>query len=208
MNDRLLQGAQNPALRLWVALGVALGTGAVAGLPALDGYVARRGESRRLAKELAEYRDSLARLPELEKLMEQRDGPAHDSASQASSGDASHSFRSRVVELSRQARCQVRQIQLGEHRQGDWKKGDPPLQVPNKSSQEVKGPYVLESQAITISLTGSLANVKQFMHLLAEEHRLIHTRRLSLKPSPDAAQITLELEILLLELDYVQPPAA
>ena len=208
MSEDLLRAVPNRALGLWVALGLALTIGAVVGLPALDGYVARRGEYNRLAEELSQYRDSLARLPDLEKLMEQPNVPIDPSTSQVGSGDAAHSFRSRVVELSRQARCQVRQIQLGEHRQVDWKMEESPLQVLNKSSHELKGPYVLDSQAMTISLLGTSANVKQFLRLLTDEKRLIHTRRLSLKQTPESAQIVLELEILLLELDYVQPPAA
>ena len=82
------------------------------------------------------------------------------------------------------------------------------MEVLNKPPQQVKGPYVLEAQSVTISLSGSLAEVKEFLRLLNAENKLLMCRRLSLKPVPEGSQVMFELELLLLELTYAPPSVA
>ncbi len=211
MIKELLKKLHNRTIRTWVASAIALVIVLVVGVPALDSFFARRAEYARLARELAKFQDSMRRLPDLEELVNQRGSAAAKSPNRAEAGsDLTHSFRSRIVELCRQSRCQVRQIQVGEQRRRDWKKGDSLPLALAKASQEPKGPYVLESQGLVISISGSFAEVKQFLHLLAGERRMIQTRRLTIKSGSGGqeSQVVLELDVLLLELSYVQQGVA
>ncbi len=206
--EKLLRKFQNHPLRLWITLGVALAVLVVAGLPAFDQLIALRAEQTKLKGELAKFQESMTRLPAVEELTAKRDALARKGPPRGGSGDQAHVFRGRVVELARRAGCQVRQIQPGERRQRDWKVGDHPVVSLTKTSSEAKGEHVIESQTISITVSGNLSDAKEFLRLLNSEEHLMHTRRLSLKPVTDSTQVLLEIELILFELNHAQQPMA
>jgi hypothetical protein len=182
--------------------------GLLIGLPAADDTIALSKRRAKLAKQLAAHAEAVAMIPQIEELAAQRRQQAAGLSNQTVSLDQLHLFRGRVVELSRQAGCQVRQIQLGERRVRDWRKDSDPLALVQRSGQEVQGPYVLAAQSFTVSVSGRLENVKQFFKRLFDQRLIMHTMRLNLKPSSEGSEVVLELEILLFEVTHAQRTVA
>ena len=187
---------------------MALAIGLLFVLPRGDEYRALRSQHAALGDELARYREELARLPAIEELAAKKQARLDELAGRAVAADQVHVFRGRIVELSRDSGCQVRHILLGERRLREWRPGDDPLSALERPAQETRSPYLLGVQSMSISVSGPLASVKQFLKLMRDERRLIHTKRVALQPAAEPSEVVLEMEVLLFELTYEKPPAA
>ncbi len=208
MIDRVLRWRKKSPLSRWLPAAGGIVIALVCGVPAGDEFAALRIQHRNAARQLATQTESVAMIPQLEKLSAQKQQTLHQLLNQSVPPDQLHLFRGRIVELARQTHCQVRQIQLGERKVRDWTRNTAPLATLEKPGAELQGPYALGAQSFTLSVSGKLTDLKEFLNRLADQRLMLHTARLAVRPAADNSDIVLEMELLLFEVSRVQPPTA
>ncbi|MEQ8846338.1 hypothetical protein [Botrimarina sp.] len=105
-------------------------------------------------------------------------------------------LRSWLVNAARQAGCQVRRIDLANPASRPWLVDDHPLENPSKQQAQEKGvsPFVLQTRAVTFSVTGSAPEVFALLKAIDSDARLMHTQSLDLRPTGrDASDLQLDL---------------
>jgi hypothetical protein len=208
MIDHILRWFQKNPLARWVPAAGGVIIALVCGVPAGDEFAALRIQHRNAARQLAAQSELVAMIPQLEKLSVQKDQTLDQLWGETVPPEQLHLFRGRIVELARQTHCQVRQIQIGERKVRDWTKDAAPLATLEKAAAELQGPFALGAQSFTLSVSGELADLKEFLNRLADQRLMMHTARLIVRPATDNSDTVLEMELLLFEVNRAQPPTA
>ena len=180
--------------------------------PAVDEYTAK---SELLAQSVAERQKvwaEVADLPDLQTRLAARQADLAQWEGRTVNESNLHLFRGRIVDLARSHSCQLRQIRVGQSRQRPWRPGDDPLD-PNPSSEPNRtSSFALKTQELTLSVSGSLTNIKAFVGGLTGLGYLAHNRSLSVAASGGSDKdVVLEMGLVLFDLqrtEAVAPAAA
>jgi hypothetical protein len=117
-------------------------------------------------------------------------------------------LRGEIVRLARETGCQIRRVNVGEAHQRPWWIEDDPLSTePPVSAGRPPARYRLRSQVLSLSLSGRLASVREFLGKLLAMDALLRPQKVVLRPEGEAAETSLELECLLFDLEDGGPPA-
>lgn len=176
--------------------------------PAVDDYAAN---SELLAQALAERQlieAEVAQLPELQARLAERQTELAQWEGRTVSETSLHLFRGRIVELARTHSCQVRQIRVGNSRQRPWRPGDDPLDPNPPAGADGKGSFALKTQELSMSVSGTLPNIKAFIGGLTSLGYLAHHRSLSMNAGGgNEKEVSLELGLLLFDLQRTEAAA-
>lgn len=172
-------------------------------IPLVDDYFDKKESHRRLTDKLAESRQTAKNLPEFERHVTQiADDLAAVESRSVSEGSLSN-YRSRLVELVRNAGCQVRKITVGSPTVRPWSEDDDPL-VWAKGAKTKKRPtpFVLERRNIVLLVDGPNESVHDFMKKLHQDKTFTYARRVDLRSSSTAGEsVALELELWVFSLN-------
>jgi hypothetical protein len=117
-----------------------------------------------------------------------------------------HQFRNELVALARECGCGLRRIRLGEPRQREWFRDDHPLALRPTGQKLERTPFMLRNRTLSLSVTGSLANVVRLLEALGRQERLVHCSSMVMQRSEeDTELVVLELELELFELARSEP---
>jgi hypothetical protein len=202
MNDSLIRKFCESRYR-WpiVATGTTL-FALAAVLPQVDDYYDKRNSRNELAENLGRVRQTASTLPQFEKRVAEVAGQLEALEVRTVDEQQLAQFRNRVMDIVRDAGCQVRQLEVGAPTTRPWNQGDDPLTPSANSTTNANAtPFALESRTMMLTVDGSMAAIHDLLARLEKEQTLCHPHRLQLQSaSAEGETVTLELELWLFNL--------
>lgn len=190
----------HPHRRWAVIIGTCL-TAVVTVLPAVDEYSATCQRVEELRQQLQQALDAANRLADLERQLTQWKAVLAEHESRAMTDDRVSQFRNDLVSLARRCGCQLRRVRVDEPREREWTQGDDPLAARPVSDRADKTPFVLRSRRFSVSVTGKLSGITEFLADLSQQRLLVHSSAMTLqKSNEDEEFVVLELELMMFEL--------
>ena len=208
MADLLYQLINHHA-RWWIVI---TGTGMI-GLvllwPAVDDYLAVKSVQDELNESLAKMKQGVDRLDHFANLVSQKKSALELLEAKAQSDKTVGQFRNRVVQLVRQSGCKMRRVRLGPPSWRRWRETDDPFTWKSVADAGAETQFDLRTQLLSISLTGSVKQISNFLTKIHQLDSFIHTMNLSLQRSHEGGKsAVLELDLLLLNLTMADDMAA
>ena len=202
MNDALVRTFCDSRQR-WLYVIAAASIVAVATvLPAADDYLGTRADRAELSDELDLARQTAKNLPEFEERVAGVVDRLKAIEVRAVDETSLPIYRSRLVEIVREAGCQIRRIDVGPPTVRPWKTGDAPLK--STEGPEPPGaptPFALERRSAVLAVDGPMTAIYDLLERLEKERTIGHAHQLSLQPVPGQEnEVTLELELWLFAL--------
>ena len=118
-------------------------------------------------------------------------------------------FRNRMVQLVRQSGCKMRRVRLGQPSRRRWRETDDPFIWKSVADAGAETQFDLRTQILSISLTGSVKQINNFLTKVHQLDSFIHTMNLSLQRSREGEEsAVLELDLLLLNLSRTDDMSA
>ena len=174
-------------------------TGLVVVWPAADEYMAARERIRNAESELAESQDQVDKLPQFIQMYEKRMNELKKLEKRSVTKKAAQRMRDDVTRLVRAQGCRLSRIVLGGDLHRDWTANDSPVNHTEIVDRGGDTPFRLVTQQMSISLSGSMTNVKNFLAKLHEMERFIHTKQISLVRG-SSGKAELDIDIMMFEL--------
>jgi hypothetical protein len=125
--------------------------------------------------------------------------------------DQVHMLRGQLTDLVRQTGCQLRRIEVAPAARRKWLSKDDALDQKLAPKDAEQTPFKLRSQVVSLSVTGSMSNLKELLGQINGLDKLMHTQRLQLRSATTPGQedrkseavpkLMMELELLLLGLE-------
>ena len=198
MIEPVLRSICESRYRWLIVTGLTLVVGLVLLVPLVDVYLADRREKEALSAELEIASNNVglldrfearvsAKLTELEKL-EGRAVPEERVAG----------LRDELVSFARDTNCHVRRLVVGTPQSRPWLVDDDPI-TPRRDGQKTPETtnFTLEQRPVTISLSGSLMNLRTLLDRLYAQDMFVHTKSFELRPtSVNRKTLTLDMELV------------
>ncbi len=181
--------------------------GVVFGWPAVDDYFAAAENHRNLVAEVEEGAVTANRLTLYQKQLEKQTEKLRLLEARALSPENVEDFRNQVTGWVKESGCQLRRVKLADPHLRPWYENDHPLESRSKSEKDVKTPFRLRQQPLSLLVTGPMERVGEFLARLGEQDKLLHTGSLHLRRSTEEAGIV-ELDLELILFDLVQGDSA
>ncbi len=194
--------------RAGIVMTITFAIGLITIWPAADEYSALRSYDVELIRSLKDARTEAADLGELEaKVLSQEQQLAKLEAKAVDIDDTYH-FREQLIELTRQAGCHLRRLDLGVSERRPWRKGDNPLDTAIQKTDAPESPFELRTQSVRLVVAGPMEGVAEFVSRMQESDKLMHTMTLSLRSATGGSEdVEIEMELLLLNLSKKALPA-
>jgi hypothetical protein len=176
------------------------------GLPAVDEYFALRHRKSELATQLDQAREQVQRTEDLQQRATLVAQALSTVKSRAVSDENTQAYRQKVVQLIRESGCQLRKLSMENTAIRDWRQDDHPLVRPKSQrgggTKEESAKYRLRTQAVSLSISGTLSDVRKFIKSLHAEGKLMHTTQLAIRPGGrDRDNVVMELQFMLFGLE-------
>ena len=176
------------------------------GLPAVDEYFALRRQEAELASQLEQAELQLQGASDLRQRASQVSVQLGEMEARGLHEENAQTYRQSVVQLIRESGCQFRKLHMENPTLRDWVNDDNPLSRPKKQTGRRKienaTAYQLRAQTVSLSVTGSLNETRDFLQRLQADGKLMHTTRLSIRPmGRDRYHVVTELEFTLFGLE-------
>jgi hypothetical protein len=176
-------------------------TGLLVVLPATDEYNAAQERISTAQADLTSANDEVADLEHYKRLFEEKEKELERLEAQAVSDADAQDLRSQLVETIPLTGCTMRQIRLGDAVRRDWTAKDHPVRGTNLSERGDPTPYQLETRQIALSISGSMANLHDFLSRIHDRNEFIHTKTVALKRSEASENLAnLDMDVLLFNL--------
>ena len=208
MTDLLYQLINHHA-RWWIVI---TGTGMI-GLallwPAVDDYLAAKSVQDELNESLEKTKQGVDRLDHFANLVSQKKSALEQLQAKAQSDKTVGQFRNRVVQLVRQSGCKMRRVRLAQPSRRRWRETDDPFIFKSVADAGAETQFDLRTQVLSISLTGSVKQISDFLTKIHQLDSFIHTMNLSLQRGHEGEEsAALELDLLLLNLNRIDDMSA
>jgi hypothetical protein len=201
MNDSLIRKFCESHYR-WPIVATATTLLALAAvLPQVDDYFDKRSSRNELADNLVRARQTANTLPQYEKRVAEVSGQLDALEVRTVDEQRLAQFRNRVMDVVRDAGCQVRQLDVGASTTRPWKQGDNPLETSAGTTTGGETPFALETRTMMLTVDGSMSAIHDLLARLEKEQTLSHSHRVQLQgASAEGETVTLELELWLFAL--------
>jgi hypothetical protein len=165
--------------------------------PLVDVYSAGRADRKALSAELELARESAARVEGFESRLAERLARLAEFEDRAVDDRSLAAVRGKLVDLAKEAGCSLRRLNVGATSSRAWSAGDDPLALradPKRS--DASAGFNLEWRPITISVSGTSANLQNLLERIAATGILFHAKSLDIYPSsPSRQSLTLDIEL-------------
>ena len=197
---------EHPA-RHWAIIILILGIGFTVVLPIADEHSNSRQDRAHLEELVAKMRREVADLEEVRRKANEKRERLSELEALAVAADQVPLFRQEVVDWARKSGCQVRRIRLEPPKSQRWQKGDTLSESTAAKRKRVDSPYVLQTQPLSVSVSGTLSKVKSLLSELHSSDRLIQCGNLLVNPSRDnRKEVVLNVELMLFDLTRAETP--
>jgi len=193
--------------RRWIVITITLAVSMLVIWPAADDYSALRGQRGKLLTVLEETRRAVAPLESLEVQAARRRAELEQLESRLVKEDQVHVFRRQVLTLVRESGCIMRRIRVGSPATQPWIDDGGLPSAP--SARATAGRWLVRTRPLSLSVSGSLEEIKTLLARLHGAGRWLHTRNLSLRAEgTSAGQVVLEMELLIYDFVEASPQSA
>ncbi|HEX6962390.1 MAG TPA: hypothetical protein VF175_11020, partial [Lacipirellula sp.] len=156
MNDSLVRKFCESRHR-WLIVATATGLVALAALlPMVDDFFDKRTSRSELSGELAAARLTAESLPAYEKQTAAVEKELLALEVRTVDEEGVARFRSKLVDVVRDAGCQIRRIEVGAPSRRPWKENDEALRESVVPAAGPLTPFVLERRSVTLAVDGNL----------------------------------------------------
>ncbi len=171
--------------------------GLVLVLPLVDIVRAGINEREALLAELASAEEVAATLPQVEARVAEKLAQLEAIGRRTVNDESLPALRERLVDLAKETGCNIRRLTPGAASSRPWAPGDNPINPPADTKRnESKTNFVLEWRPVSISLSGSSANLRTMVERVAADGMLMHTKSFEMYPSsPSRQTLTLDMEL-------------
>ncbi|MCI0332157.1 MAG: hypothetical protein L0228_02895 [Planctomycetes bacterium] len=105
-------------------------------------------------------------------------------------------LRGKLVDLAKETGCSVRRITVGAAASRPWLPGESPIGPADPKHHEASSTFKLEWRPVSISLSGTSANLRTMMDRINDSGMLMHAKTFEMYPSsPSRQSLTLDLEL-------------
>lgn len=179
-----------------IALGLAIIT------PLVDEYFDKKESRRALAEELENAKDTASRLPSLEKQVTEVLSELSLLEARSVSHETVGEYRTRLVDMIREAGCQIRRLDVGTPVLRPWTEGDNPLVERSRGDSSGKAtPFSLETRSIQLSVNGKTHHIYSLLERLQKDNTLAHPQRIQIhSDGQNTDMVTMDIEMLLFAL--------
>lgn len=202
MNDSLVRKfCESPHRKLTIIIVTTL-FGLLVLIPLVDDYIDNKASHSALTDDLDRARQTEAGLPEIEKQVGAIVQKLYLIESRTISDNSVSSYRSKIVELVRDAGCQVRRFDVSTPTRRPWTKNDDPLVTTAKKEKGAgRTPFALERRNFVLLVDGSMENLSGLLEQLQQDNSIAYLHRLDLhSTSRGSEQVTMEIEMWLFDL--------
>jgi hypothetical protein len=171
--------------------------GLVLVLPLVDVYRAGRNEKEALRAELDSAKQVARELKQLERRTEEMLSQLQAFEARTVDDQSLAAVRGKLVDLAKETSCNVRRLSVGVVSSRPWVPGEDPTAPAGVAKADVpKSGFVLEWRPVSISLSGTSANLRTLLERIAAAGMLMHTKSFEMYPSsPTRQTLTLDMEI-------------
>jgi hypothetical protein len=199
MNEELLRKFCESRHRWLIVTAVTFVVGLLLVLPIVDVYYAGLDEKSALATELDSARVVASEIKVFESRYSERQGQLAALEARAVDDGSLPALRGKLLEMAKEARCSIRRLSVGATVARPWLVDDDPLAVKwdaqNKEARKTTG-FALEWRPVTLSLSGTSADLRALVERLMATGMFMHTKTLEMFPSsPSRQSLTLDLEL-------------
>jgi len=202
MNDSLVRKfCESPQRRLIVIIATTL-FGLLVLIPLVDDYFNKKASHSARAEDLHLVKLTTDGLAALEQQVAEVTGQLDAIESRTVVAATVSRYRTKVVNIVREAGCQVRSFDVSTPARTDWKENDHPLELSNsKNSRGKKTPFSLEKRNATLLIDGSMESVQQLLTQLHKDDSIAYLKNMVLQSAGHhGEQVTLKIEMLLFAL--------
>jgi hypothetical protein len=165
-------------------------------LPLVDVICAGHAEKETLTAELDSAKTVAAGLKDVERHVAERLAELKVCETRTVDDESMAALRGKLVDLAKETRCGVRRINVGAAVTRPWKPGDDPIGSPGVRQGDAGSPFQLEWRPVSVSLSGSSADLRNMLERINELQMLMHAKSFEMYPSgPNRQSLTLDLEL-------------
>jgi len=170
--------------------------GLVLVLPLVDVIRAGHDEKETLLAELDSAKTVAAGLEGVERRVKEKLAELDLQEKRTVDDESMPALRDKLVDLAKETACSVRRITVAGVSSRAWKPGENPIGPAETKQTEATSPFKLEWRPVSISLTGSSANLRSLLERVSAAGMLVHAKSMEIYPSsPTRQTLTLDLEL-------------
>jgi len=171
--------------------------GLVLVLPLVDVYSAGRSEKEALLAELVSAEEVAKTLPQMDSRVAEKVAQLEAFQKRTVDEESLPALREKLVDLAKEAGCSIRRLNVGAATSRPWSPGDNPIAPAADSKRgESKLGFLLEWRPVSISLSGTSANLRNMVERVEAAGMLMHTKAFEMYPSsPTRQTLTLDMEL-------------
>jgi hypothetical protein len=167
-------------------------------LPLADLYLAERNEKTELSTELASAEQVVKTVADSDARLATKTAELKTYEARAVDDQSLPALRTKLVELARDTGCSLRRLNVGNESTRPWHEGDDPTAANDakaKTSEHATG-FNLVWWPVTVSVTGSNANLCSLLERMEADHMLMHTRNFDMHPDGEGRKnLNLDMEL-------------
>jgi hypothetical protein len=167
-------------------------------LPLVDLYLAERSAKAELLTELASAGEVVETIGKTEARLAANTAELKTYEARTVDEQTLPAMRTKLVELARDTGCSLRRINVGNPSMRPWHEGDDPTttnDTKTKPTEQTTG-FNLEWRPVTVSVTGSNANLCSLLERMEADHMLMHTRNFEMHPDNEGRKnLNLDMEL-------------
>jgi hypothetical protein len=166
-------------------------------LPLVDVYCAGLNEKEALLAELESAKRVAAALPQVETRVAEKLAQLEAFQQRTVDEQSLPTLREKLMDLAKEAGCSIRRLNVGAATSRPWTPNDNPIGPHNEPVKtESNASFLLEWRPVSISLSGTSANLRNLVNRVTGAGMLMHTKTLEMYPSSATRQtLTLDMEI-------------
>jgi hypothetical protein len=166
-------------------------------IPLVDAYCAGRNDKEALLAELESARQIAAELSEMESRVAKELAQVKVFEARTTDEQSLPVLRGTLVDLAKETGCNIRRLSVGAASSRPWTPGDDPINpVTSSKANESSPAFVLEWRPVTISLSGSSANLRTLLERIAAAGMLMHPKSLEMyTSSPNRQDLSMDMEL-------------
>ncbi len=165
-------------------------------LPLVDVLCNGHDEKEALTTELDSAKNVAAGLDGFEKRVEEKLAELGVFEARTVDGASMPVLRGKLVDLAKETGCSVRRITVGAAAARPWASGDNPVGPVEVKQDDANSTFKLEWRPVSISLSGTSANLRSMLERINDSGMLMHARTFEMYPtSPNRQSLTLDLEL-------------
>jgi hypothetical protein len=185
--------------RRWViVIAGTFAVGLVLILPLADLYLAERNAKADLLTELESAQQLVETVADSETRLAVKTAELKTFEGRTVDEKSLPALRTKLVELARDTGCSLRRLNVGNASTRPWHEGDDPKTANETSAKptDQSTGFNLEWRPVTVSVSGSSANLCSLLERMEADHMLMHTRNFDMHPDGEGRKnLNLDMEL-------------